>query len=594
MKKIWKIAIALFIIIILALGIGSWYLSKHWKPILNDRLQIIVSSSSDSLYSLTYDEFDFSWYSGNAYLTNVSLTPNKEVYERFKTANKAPDNQYSIQIKSVKLKNFHPKLLYQTQKLNINEILIEDPTVLIINENSLEKDSLQTKEKKTPYQQISKFLKELQIKDLNVKNLNFTYRNNSLKEQKETKLKNINIAVHDFLIDSISQKDTSRVYYSSGLDFKMDSYQIATRDSMYYINFKGIDFSTSKKRLKMNRVELKPRHSKTEFYKISEKPTDRFDIVFDSLSIQNIDIHQLLKTQRFHASKVNIKKGSLEIYNNANYKRIKTNRIGKDPHQQLQKLAWNFNLDTINILNTVIAYEELSRLTQQVGKISFNNSTIRIFNVTNDSLAISQDPIMRAYLTTKLMNASQLKANFQFNLTSPTGAFDFQGRLNAMNGRALNPVLKPLGQVEITSANIKSLAFNFKANQNEARGNVNFHYTDLKVKLLMLKQGGLISKNKLASTIANNFIINNSNPTEFGEFIQGDVHYKRPKTYSFFKFVWKSIFQGVKTSAGVSEEREAKLKNRASNTKQAVKDTKKAAKKVGSFFKGVFEKKEKE
>jgi len=594
MKKIWKITVAVFVVIILALGIGSWYLSKHWKPILNERLQIIVSSSSDSLYTLSYDEFDFSWYSGNAYLTNVSLTPNKETYERLKADNKAPDNQYSIQVKSIKLKNFHPQLLYRKQKLNIDEILIEDPTILVINEHSSEKDTLQIKEEKTPYQQISKFLKELRVKDLNVRNLNFTYQNNSQKEQKETKLKNINIAVHDFLIDSISQKDTSRIYYSSGLDFKMDSYQIATRDSMYYINFKAIDFSTSRKLLKMNRVEMKPRYSKAEFYKAAKKPTDRFDIVFDSLSIQNIDIHQLLKNQRFHATKVNIKRGSLEVYNNANYKRIKTNRIGKDPHQQLQKLAWNFNIDTINILNTGIAYEELSKLTQQLGKVSFNNSTIRIFNVTNDSLVISRNPIMRAHLLTKFMNASQLKANFQFNLSSPIGAFDFQGKLNAMNGRALNSVLKPLAQIEIASANIKSLTFNFKANQNHARGNVNFRYDDLKVELQMLKQGGLISKNKLASTIANNFIINSSNPTDAGEFIKGDVYYKRPGTSSFFNFIWKSIFQGIKSSAGVDKEREARLKNTALETKKAVNDTKKAAKKVGSFIKGVFEKQKEE
>src|SRR5690606_1036977 len=141
------------------------------------------------------------------------------------------------------------------------------PTVFIVNENLIVKDSLSVKQKKTPYQQISKFLKELRVEDLIIKNLNFSYQNNTSTEQKETKLKNINIAIHDFLIDSISQKDTSRIYYSSGLDFTMDSYQIATRDSMYYLNLSAIDFSTSKKQLKINRVQLKPRYSKTEFYK---------------------------------------------------------------------------------------------------------------------------------------------------------------------------------------------------------------------------------------------------------------------------------------------------------------------------------------
>src|SRR5690606_25736414 len=110
MKKVWKVVLILLAITFVTVAVGSWYLSKHWKPILNSRLQLLVKSSSDSLYQLTYDDFDFNWYSGNAYLTNVSLTPDKKVYEQLKLTDKAPDNQYTIRIKSIKIKNFHPKL----------------------------------------------------------------------------------------------------------------------------------------------------------------------------------------------------------------------------------------------------------------------------------------------------------------------------------------------------------------------------------------------------------------------------------------------------------------------------------------------------
>lgn len=593
MKKGWKIAIAIFVVVLLILIGGSWYLSRHWKPILNERLQALVSSSTDSLYKLSYDEFDFSWYSGNAYLTNVSLTPVKEIYERLKATGDAPDNQYSIQIKSIQIKNFHPTRLYKQRKLNIDEIMVQDPTILVMNEVLPLNDSIQSKEKKTPYQKLSKFLKELHVNDFNVNNLNFTYQNNTLEEPKETKLKNINIAVHDFLIDSLSQQDSSRIYYSSGVNFKMDSYQIATRDSMYYINLSAIDFSTSDKRLKINRVELKPRQSKTDFYKVVEKPSERFDLAFDSLLIENIDIPELLNSQRFHAKKINIGKGSVEVYNNTNYARTSVSKKGKDPHQQLQKLAWNLNIDTLNLLNTDIVYEELSKVTQKTGKLSFNNSTIRFTNITNDSLAISRNPIMGVSMQTKFMNAASLQTNLHFDLASDIGAFEFQGKLNAMNGRTLNSVLIPLAEVEINSANIQSLSFNFKANEKDARGAVNFRYNNLKVKLLMLEEEGLV-KSKIASSVANNFIINSSNPTPLGEFIPGAVYYRRPSTYSIFKFMWKSIFQGVKTSVGVSQERESRLKKTAEQTKQRVEDTKQVAKKVGSFIKGVFKKKEKE
>src|SRR5690606_5729220 len=123
----------------------------------------------------------------------------------------------------------------------------------------------------------------------------------------------------------------------------------------------------------------------------------------------------------------------------------------------------------------------------------------------------------------------------------------------------------------------------FTANQNRSRGIVNFRYQDLKIQLVGEKEESFISKNKIASSLANNFLINTSNPLPSGKFIHGNVSYPRPESESFFKFVWKSIFQGIKTSAGVSQERETRLKNTALDTKRAVN-------KVGSFIKGVFKK----
>src|SRR5690606_14642583 len=152
--------------------------------------------------------------------------------------------------------------------------------------------------------------------------------------------------------------------------------------------------------------------------------------------------------------------------------------------------------------NTNIAYEELSRVSQQTGKVTFDRSNIQIFNITNDSSSIARDSIMRMRFRARFMNASPLEVNFQFDLTAPDGAFKYQGKLNAINGRALNQVLKPLAQVEVSSARIQSLNFNFDANEKNARGTVDFRYSDLKLNLLKLEEDGSVSTNKIVSTLA--------------------------------------------------------------------------------------------
>src|SRR5690606_32504986 len=144
MKRGWKILIGIVLFLLLLVVGASWYLSKYWKPIVNDRLQSLVASSTDSLYRLSYDDFDFSWHSGNAYLTNVHLQADSQVYERLKRENRAPDNRYRIAIKAINIRNFHPKRLYQSRKLNIDELTIESASVSVISEDVFQ-DTTQVK-----------------------------------------------------------------------------------------------------------------------------------------------------------------------------------------------------------------------------------------------------------------------------------------------------------------------------------------------------------------------------------------------------------------------------------------------------------------
>src|SRR5690606_27521211 len=226
MKTHWKILIGVVLFLLLLVFAASWYLSKYWKPIVNDQLQSLVASSTDSLYRLSYDDFDFSLHTGSAFLTNVRLEADSQVYERLKRENRAPDNRYNIEIEAIRIRNFHPKRLYQSRKLNINELLIESASVSVISEDVFQ-DTTDVEAKKTPYEQISKYLNEVRISSLNIKDLSYTFENRSDSNSRQTALKNINIAINDVLIDSLSRQDSSRLYYTQGIDFRMDEYQIA-------------------------------------------------------------------------------------------------------------------------------------------------------------------------------------------------------------------------------------------------------------------------------------------------------------------------------------------------------------------------------
>jgi hypothetical protein len=59
-----------------------------------------------------------------------------------------------------------------------------------------------------------------------------------------------------------------------------------------------------------------------------------------------------------------------------------------------------------------------------------------------------------------------------------------------------------------------------------------------------------LEKKKLASFIAN-LVVKNANPLRKQDVRVAEVHYTRNTNRSFFNLMWKSVFTGVKQSAGM-------------------------------------------
>lgn len=588
MKPFWKWFIGVFLTLLLVLIGGLWYLGNHWKPLLSEQLHEIVLSSSDSLYRVEYDDFDFNLVTGNAYVLNFKLIPDTGVYQSLKRQQKAPDNLYDIAVSKLEIKNFHPKRIYTQRRLNIDHIIVERPEIKVINESQSYNDTVTVEDKRTLYQKMSKVLNELSIHNIAFRNVNVTYTNRNEELEKTTRLRNVNININDLQVDSASQNDSLRFYNAKSVDFQMDNYRLATGDSLYYVHLNGIHFTSAERSLVLSDLKLAPRYNKVDFYKQTKQAKERFDLTFDTIQFNNIDLFKLLRQQRLYAGNAQIGNAKVEVYNNTAYPRKKqVEKIGKYPHQQLRKLALPLKIDTLFLKETNISYVEHNGKTGQTGKVTFDKTKGTFYNVTNDSAALAKNRFLTADIQSRFMNNGNLQIHFSFDMDDKLGAFSYKGALTNMNAQALNPLTKPLAMIEISSGNFRKLSFNVNADEYRARGNVQFYYTDLAVNILLKQEEGNQSGNRVVNTLANKFIINDSNPDANEKFHPGPINYKRPLTASFFNFFWKSLFEGVKASAGVTKEREAKLMNTAESADKTVG-------KVKGFLKGVFKKKPKD
>lgn len=586
MKPLWKWIIGIIAALLIIVTIGAWYLSRHWKPILDAQLKEAIISSTDSLYLIAYDGLDFNLITGNASIKNLRLTADTNRYAQMELLQQAPDNIYHINIANLRIRQFHPRRILTERKLHIDDIIIDTPSIHVVNKYHVYNDTVAAdRDERTLYQRISNILRELSVSRIAFNEIQFKFSKRTDSTRNETELHNLNVLVSDILIDSLSQFDTTRFYHTRAIDIDMPGLRYETPDSFYYVSFDRLQIATLYRQVTLSGLKYAPRMGKAEYFKRKQQAKDMVLLAFPTIRLEDIDLHRFVRSQKLYAGSLHIDSGTVAIANDLRYPKKPTNKIGKSPHQLLLKLKQPIKIDSVLMNNVDISYAEVSKKYMKEGQITFNRTSGVFHNVTNDSVALLQDKTMVANLSTYMMNTGRLDVEFTFDMLDKRGAHSYKGKLGPMNGKPLNRIITPLLNAEVASANIKGLSFDVKADDYRSRGSLRFDYNNMRLNLLANDQHGEKSSKKVISFLANSFIINDSNPDANGKYHTGRINFVRPEDFSFFKALWQSLLQGIKECAGISPERERRLMN-------AAEEAKKASEKTGSFFKRVFGKKE--
>src|SRR4051812_6192069 len=117
---------------------------------------------------------------------------------------------------------------------------------------------------------------------------------------------------------------------------------------MYTSAVEQIYFSTAKRTLVLDKVNFLPRYNRNAFYKKTGESGDIFTLKFKKIAILDIDLQRFLRDQKLYAGIMNVENADVQIYNNSKYKGKKSIKIGKDPHQALQKVALDMKLSRLN------------------------------------------------------------------------------------------------------------------------------------------------------------------------------------------------------------------------------------------------------
>lgn len=549
---------SILILIIILTIVGFFFL----KPIVTDRIEKGVQKATNHLYRISFSDITYNPTLGDIVISDVDFLPDTLIYERLHAVKKAPDDLLKIHVPTVKFTGVYPLSVIFTKILDMGTVSIEKPTIHVLHKSQSYNKTIDSVERKTPYQLISKFVKSLEIDRVLLNEVDFTYENREFKTPKKNVIKNVYVEITNVLLDSLSDKSTKKIYYADDYTFLIKDITLPDKNQLNDNLFRNVVFSLRNRQLKIDEYHLKPRADNMTFGKISGG-RDRAEVLFQNIIIRDIQPEMLFPDNKLYAPNMSINGGYVRVFNNKQYPRLKRNKVGEYPHQLLKKLDLKLNINTIHINNVKVTYSEFDPEAKLTGYISFDRIKGTIFNATNDSLPLLKNPICKAQFHTYFMNKGSLDVFFTFNTPSKKGDFTVEGQLGNFEGTSINKITIALVKVSVQSLQISKYVFKLKGDDNRVTGAGTLYYENLKATVLKVDDKnleekkekprkrlfGIFKRKPIPTFIVNNLILKDSNPRKSGKLVVGNINHARISTKSFWGTIWgglgQSLFQCV-------------------------------------------------
>jgi hypothetical protein len=538
------------VLFILILG-TVFYLNARWKPILTKKLKEGVRNRSFNLYKLDFKDITFNPFTGSAALHQVSLTPDTVIYNQLNARQLAPVNIFNIRLERLQLSRIALLRAYFKREIDMKAIVLDQPSIRMIHYKVKPRPEVE-KEAPTLYQMISNQLKSINVSAIKIIDADFDYVNGET-SQTLNSVKHLSINVKNFLVDSLSQFDTTRYYYAKDIGFQLTGYKSIGKGRMYTIKVDTVSGTASGKAIVFKGVQVIPMYPDLTFTRKYTYGKDRYDFKFNQISFTGVDFARLDSEGSLHAEALKIGPAKVNIFVNRELPAPpKLDKIRNFPHVALKRLPFQAIVDTVKLNNVDVAYTEYNPISQRRGTVYFQNLSGSILNVTNDSVQLARNNHAIANLSALVMKTSRIDIRINFNLTDKNAAFSYRGAVGPMNMLTLNPMAKNMGLLEIESGKMQKTDFNIQANAKGSSGTVHFYYTDLKVKLLKEGEDGAALKKKgFLSFLANTILIKNANPDKNEAPRTANVTFQRTPATSFFNLLWKGVFFGMRETVGI-------------------------------------------
>jgi hypothetical protein len=530
-----RVALGLITTVLAGIVVFCFWLSAHYKSIVMERVPLMITRSSDSIYHISFSDISINIFKHNLTLVNVHLWPDTNRVNILRQRNNYAPNTVSIV--------FAPKIevygirwddIVTNKSFDSKDIVVYNPKC-VMRTIKHHPDLSMIEEKKG-----HSLIKRFSAARLTVINPDFTYQYSGDKNNYIFFSKGGKVVVADWAIDEDITKDTSTILYAKNGILTPDSFIFQKDGRCYCAKAPNIEFTTAGNSVTVKNVRIKQMQ---DMEQLSGRVLEVYNFNFPEIELVDFNWKKLLNDNTLLASCINVSEPYIDVRYVRAYFPIGENRVGRFPHQIIRE-AIKTNIRSMQIKNGTIKYTEPGKNGKE-GTVAFNDINGSITNITNLDTAIACNKDCIVKLHGRYMHKSEVAATFYLSLADPKGHFSVDGFVNNLDGADVTEQAAAFTMAEVTSFHLSHMNMHMEGNEAHTMGSFTMCYQDFKVSFFKFKGEARKKPNGPLAFLADALLIYPANPMSGKDLRKTETSFPRDTGIGFIGTIWENMYRGA-------------------------------------------------
>lgn len=462
----------------------------------------------------------------------------------------------SATIESLSLQNNTLKEIQETGVFDLTKISLVNPVVDIFldsAEKSVKPKAVKTKNKEGLIQTIL-------LQDILVQNGKFSLYNKEVGPIEHLAFEGVNVELSDLNFNLIGkdQKISPQFLLEKDHSLSLANYVFFSSDSLNRIELGKVSLMDDD--LIVEDIKVGPAVGRYNYLSQQDFQSDAIDANVKKVTLLKVDFNEYFLNKKLKAQGLILDSLNLDVFRDKRLP-LKEGVYKPMPQALMRNSPFDLEVDSVKVNGGLIRYQEFGPKSMLPGMISFNQVHAKMapFILTKSEMDY---PVMstKLHATTKMMGQGDVELDATLFYEDPY-PMEVDITMGELDLTTLNNMLSRGVFVRVLDGRVTDGTWNFKVNDDVARGEMNFHYEDLKIEFLdslTLERG--TGKLNLMTFLANT-ITKNSNPRSFfNRRVTATIYSERDKSKFIFGGWWRATFSGLKGSLGLGQPKVPKRK----------------------------------